>query len=198
MMGRWPAQERYAQRKALEALVAEPFPEEPRHTRIVARELVSDWSETMATAPDERRSPEVVREAVRLVLAQVSERERFVICRYLGLDGKDDGPTLKEIGKELGVSGTRVQYLLYHALERLRHPAVWLKLGDLRELVLPERSWVRWVKEEREERLEAERAAQMERERQERQGVNRAAAWWRYPGGRWVAGPPGPDAQKVA
>ena len=196
-MGRWPAQERYAKAQALKALVDAPFPEEPRHTRAVARKLVSDYSENAATAPEDRRCPDFINGVVGMLLAQLSEREQFVLSRYLGLDGLDDNPTMKEVGRELGVSGTRVQQILHKGLRRLRHPAVLLKLGELRQYILPERARLRLLDEAREER---EYEAQQAREEQQRKTASRTAsngAWWRYSDGSWVAGPPMRGAMKV-
>jgi DNA-directed RNA polymerase sigma subunit (sigma70/sigma32) len=64
------------------------------------------------------------------LLAQLPKRLRRVIVGRYGL-GKHPPCTLKELGKELGLSGERVRQLQQEALAWLRHPAHSWRLRQL-------------------------------------------------------------------
>ena len=50
-------------------------------------------------------------------LGSLSEREQMILRRRY-----DQGMTYKDIGAELGISGSRVSRILHVSLRRLRHP----------------------------------------------------------------------------
>jgi RNA polymerase sigma factor (sigma-70 family) len=56
------------------------------------------------------------------LVGHLSAKQRFVVCRYYGLDGQG-GCSLAEVGRQLGCSRQGVHYHLHTALARLRHPA---------------------------------------------------------------------------
>ena len=60
-------------------------------------------------------------------LGTLSEREQMILrCRY------EQGMTYKDIGTELGISGSRVSQILYVALRRLRHP---VRSKDIKRII---------------------------------------------------------------
>ena len=61
------------------------------------------------------------------LLALLSDRERLVVSRHFGLDGK--ARTLRDIAGDLGVSAERVRQIEERALETLR--TAWPATGEL-------------------------------------------------------------------
>jgi RNA polymerase primary sigma factor len=80
-------------------------------------------------APSDAAARAMLSEAVRNVLADLSERERKVVRLRFGLD---DGQarTLEEVGKEFGVTRERVRQIESKSLAKLRQP---LRSGRLRD-----------------------------------------------------------------
>jgi RNA polymerase primary sigma factor len=80
-------------------------------------------------APSDAAARAMLSEAVRTVLADLSERERKVVRLRFGLD---DGQarTLEEVGKEFGVTRERVRQIESKSLAKLRQP---LRSGRLRD-----------------------------------------------------------------
>ena len=80
-------------------------------------------------APSDAAARAMLSEAVRNVLAELSERERKVVRLRFGLD---DGQarTLEEVGKEFGVTRERVRQIESKSLAKLRQP---LRSGRLRD-----------------------------------------------------------------
>ena len=80
-------------------------------------------------APSDAAAHAMLSEAVRTVLAELSERERKVVRLRFGLD---DGQarTLEEVGKEFGVTRERVRQIESKSLAKLRQP---LRSGRLRD-----------------------------------------------------------------
>lgn len=56
----------------------------------------------------------------RELLAELSPREQHILRKRFGIDGGDDGITLREIGEELDLSRERIRQLEAIALEKLR------------------------------------------------------------------------------
>ncbi|NKB72461.1 MAG: sigma-70 family RNA polymerase sigma factor [Candidatus Latescibacteria bacterium] len=72
-------------------------------------------------APDEAVEAEAGARKLGAALAQLSERERYIVCSYFGLRGEPP-LTLATIGRELGVTRERVRQLKERALAKLRRP----------------------------------------------------------------------------
>jgi RNA polymerase primary sigma factor len=56
----------------------------------------------------------------RSLLAKLSPREQHILRKRFGIDGADDGITLREIGEELDLSRERIRQLEAIALDKLR------------------------------------------------------------------------------
>ena len=91
---------------------------------------LSDTLEDEAVlSPGEAAARAMLAEAVRNVLADLSERERKVVRLRFGLE---DGQvrTLEEVGKEFGVTRERVRQIESKTLAKLRQP---VRSGQLRD-----------------------------------------------------------------
>jgi len=75
----------------------------------------------------ERVSRRAAPKGVPALLALLSDRERLVVSRHFGLDGK--ARTLRDIAGDLGVSAERVRQIEERALETLR--TAWPATGEL-------------------------------------------------------------------
>jgi len=62
-------------------------------------------------------------EIIEMALQSLDKREQYIVNFYFGFEGNQEKITHKEIGKNLGISGGRVQQLLEKALRQFRHPA---------------------------------------------------------------------------
>jgi RNA polymerase primary sigma factor len=82
-----------------------------------------------ALAPGDAAARAMLADAVRSVLADLSERERKVVCLRFGLE---DGQahTLEEVGKAFGVTRERVRQIESKSLAKLRQP---LRSSQLRD-----------------------------------------------------------------
>jgi RNA polymerase primary sigma factor len=82
-----------------------------------------------AIVPADAAARTMLNEAVKEVLAQLSEREQEVIRLRFGLD---DGQmrTLEEVGKEFGVTRERIRQIEAKTLANLRHPIRSQRLRD--------------------------------------------------------------------
>ena len=79
--------------------------------------------------PVDQASQQLLREQMKEVLDQLSDRERSVIERRFGLrDGQSR--TLEEVGQEFGVTRERIRQIEAKALRKLRHPQRSRKLKD--------------------------------------------------------------------
>ncbi len=79
--------------------------------------------------PVDAASQELLRDQVRAVLENLTEREREVLEMRFGLaDGKDH--TLEEVGKRFGVTRERIRQIEAKALRKLRHPSRSRALRD--------------------------------------------------------------------
>jgi RNA polymerase primary sigma factor len=122
---------------------AEMTPERVREILRISQDTVSleqplgedtfNLSDTLeddsALAPSEAAAQAMLTEAIRSVLADLSERERKVVRLRFGLD---DGQarTLEEVGKAFGVTRERVRQIESKSLAKLRQP---LRSGQLRD-----------------------------------------------------------------
>jgi len=82
-----------------------------------------------AIVPADAAARTMLNEAVKEVLAQLTEREQEVIRLRFGLD---DGQmrTLEEVGKEFGVTRERIRQIEAKTLAKLRHPIRSQRLRD--------------------------------------------------------------------
>jgi RNA polymerase primary sigma factor len=93
--------------------------ERTRHARFVngspeSFQLIADHRGGFTELPRHERS----REAIRLLLGRLDDREQRIIARRFGL--ADTRRTLAELGRELGISKERVRQLESRALDKLR------------------------------------------------------------------------------
>ncbi|WP_457621761.1 sigma-70 family RNA polymerase sigma factor [Persephonella sp.] len=73
---------------------------------------------------------ESIEKEIEYILSHLSERERFIIVNRFGLSGEEP-KTLREIGKELGISRERVRQIEIRALKKIRALATKKHLKDL-------------------------------------------------------------------
>jgi RNA polymerase primary sigma factor len=86
-------------------------------------ELADTIVDSEATAPYDAAAAALEREALRVQLGRLSERERRVLSLRFGLD--EPGPqTLAEIGEEFELTRERIRQIEARALGKLRHPSV--------------------------------------------------------------------------
>jgi len=63
-----------------------------------------------------------VKAALYSLVAQLPNRQRWLVCARYGLDGQG-ARSLAQLGDQLGCTRQAIQYHLRRALLRLRHPA---------------------------------------------------------------------------
>ncbi|WP_457640635.1 sigma-70 family RNA polymerase sigma factor [Persephonella sp.] len=73
---------------------------------------------------------ESIEKEIEYILSHLSDRERYIIINRFGLHGKEP-KTLREIGKELGISRERVRQIEIRALKKIRALATKKHLKDL-------------------------------------------------------------------
>jgi RNA polymerase sigma factor (sigma-70 family) len=86
-------------------------------------ELADTIVDMDALAPYEEAAAALEREALRVQLARLSERERRVLTLRFGLD-RPAPQTLAEIGEEFALTRERIRQIEARALGKLRHPSV--------------------------------------------------------------------------
>jgi RNA polymerase sigma factor (sigma-70 family) len=74
---------------------------------------------------------DALKDSVRSLLEILTERERYVIERRYGLDGRC--AALAEIGQEIGVTSERVRQIQISALRKLRSRALDARLKSFLE-----------------------------------------------------------------
>ena len=79
--------------------------------------------------PTDSIERDILREAVRLALGDLPEREQEVMRMRFGIDG-DDGATLEEVGQAFNITRERVRQIEVRTLTRLRHMAGGRALRD--------------------------------------------------------------------
>jgi hypothetical protein len=116
---------------ALHAAVADLVP--PRQmaaamataSRPVGLDLTDDQIEyflrQVPTTPEQWLALSRAQLAIKKNLGTLTPREQRVLHLHLGLDGYPDAP-LREVAKQIGVGGNRVQQIERRAIRRLRHP----------------------------------------------------------------------------
>jgi RNA polymerase primary sigma factor len=72
------------------------------------------------TDPSDSIERDLLREAVRLAIADLPEREQAVMSMRFGLDGVE-GATLEEVGRRFDITRERVRQIEVRTLARLRH-----------------------------------------------------------------------------
>jgi RNA polymerase primary sigma factor len=87
-------------------------------------ELLADEGESNA---EELYMEDALKDSVHGLLAKLSQRERYVLERRYGLDGRG-GTTLGKIGEEIGVTRERVRQIQNTALRKLRAAALGAEL----------------------------------------------------------------------
>jgi len=93
-------------------------------------ELSDLLGDATAAAPDEVTTAALEREALRAVLAHLSDRERTVLELRFGL--RDGTPrTLEELGREFELTRERIRQIEAKALTKLRHPCTPARLRQL-------------------------------------------------------------------
>lgn len=122
-----------AKKEAL-ALHAEADLPRERFRRAEALEAVGEYTQDATTGFAEARRRSARRLAGRMLFEQLEGRERRVIEASFGLDGNEP-LTFREIGKELGVSGSRAMQIGEKALRKLRHPFWREAVGEVFQYV---------------------------------------------------------------
>ncbi|WP_456402032.1 sigma-70 family RNA polymerase sigma factor [Persephonella sp.] len=73
---------------------------------------------------------ESIEKEIEYILSHLADRERYIIVNRFGLNGEEP-KTLREIGKELGISRERVRQIEIRALKKIRALATKKHLKDL-------------------------------------------------------------------
>ena len=85
-----------------------------------------------AVSPSEYTTKSLLRDELRLVMKELTDREERVLRLRYGLD--DDRPrTLEEVGREFGVTRERIRQIEAKAIRKLRHPTRSKRFGDYKE-----------------------------------------------------------------
>ena len=79
--------------------------------------------------PADAASHELLKEQIKNVLKELSDRERRVILLRFGLED-DRSRTLEEVGAELHLTRERIRQIELKALGKLRHSSNLNKLRD--------------------------------------------------------------------
>ena len=98
-----------------------------RDTDVWAQDVLASW---VVPDPGAKVEEGLMRDVLFDLVAQLPKRLRQVIVGRYGL-GEQPPCTLKELGKELGLTGERVRQLQQEALAWLRHPAHSWRLRQL-------------------------------------------------------------------
>jgi RNA polymerase primary sigma factor len=93
-------------------------------------EAVMAQQETTMASPEGEVHARVLSEQVKLVLGELTEREREVITARFGLDGRES-ESLEFLGQRYGITRERVRQIEARALEKLqRSPLAYKRLRD--------------------------------------------------------------------
>lgn len=80
---------------------------------------------------DETKSEEGhKKEVISKLLSKLTEREKEIIEKYYGLNGKEE-KNLEEIGKELGLTKERIRKIKWSALQKMRSEILIIEGADL-------------------------------------------------------------------
>ena len=85
-----------------------------------------------AISPSEYTTKQLLRDELRQVMKELTDREERVLRLRYGLD--DDRPrTLEEVGREFGVTRERIRQIEAKAIRKLRHPSRAKRFGDYKD-----------------------------------------------------------------
>ena len=85
-----------------------------------------------AISPSEYTTKQLLRDELRQVMKEITDREERVLRLRYGLD--DDRPrTLEEVGREFGVTRERIRQIEAKAIRKLRHPSRAKRFGDYKD-----------------------------------------------------------------
>ena len=85
-----------------------------------------------AVSPAEYTTKQLLRDELRQVMKELTDREERVLRLRYGLD--DDRPrTLEEVGREFGVTRERIRQIEAKAIRKLRHPSRAKRFGDYKD-----------------------------------------------------------------
>jgi RNA polymerase sigma factor (sigma-70 family) len=90
------------------------------------KRYVTGQDEVLEAAPDQRveavaeSDRQTLRELLRAGMNSLSEREREVLSNHYGLESKEGGLTLEQIGRRFGVTKERIRQIEQAAMARLR------------------------------------------------------------------------------
>lgn len=82
-----------------------------------------------AVRPTEEADRIFLKDQIREVMSELSERERQILIYRFGLEDGEER-TLEEISRDLGITKERVRQIEVSALRKLRHPTVSAQLKD--------------------------------------------------------------------
>ncbi len=93
---------------------------------------LGDLLESENISPEQRLMSESLRGELKLLLADLTDREREVICLRFGI-GQEESYSLAEIGRALDLSRERVRQIESRALQKLRQPKRRNRIRDYLE-----------------------------------------------------------------
>ena len=86
-----------------------------------------------AVSPSEYTTKCLLKDELRAVMKELTDREERVLRLRYGLD--DDRPrTLEEVGREFGVTRERIRQIEAKAIRKLRHPTRSKRFGDYKDI----------------------------------------------------------------
>lgn len=108
------------------------FIKENTTTYTVDCSIYEDDEDTQANfISDETKSEEDhKKEVISQLLSKLTEREKEIIEKYYGLNGKEE-KNLEEIGKELGLTKERIRKIKWSALQKMRSEILIIEGADL-------------------------------------------------------------------